>query len=266
MYLTYKETKNSIEVTDGISKHVSPHLHGAMEIVYVTEGTLELGVGQELYHMELGDIGIIFPDVIHHYQAFSLGENKAIYIKIPMSCIAASFIEDIQKRAPKVPVIKNVDISQEVLDALQRIMIDENQKYIIAQAYIQIILAKSLPKFELVDKSSIGSSDIIYRSVSYVSAHFREPFSLEKMALDLGVSKYALSRMFSETFHRNFNQYINDIRLKYACHRLETSHDTILEICLDSGFESQRTFNRVFKEYFHMTPKEYRTIRKSNKC
>lgn len=110
MYLTYKETKNSIEVTDGISKHVSPHLHGAMEIVYVTEGTLELGVGQELYHMELGDIGIIFPDVIHHYQAFSLGENKAIYIKIPMSCIAASFIEDIQKRAPKVPVIKNVDM------------------------------------------------------------------------------------------------------------------------------------------------------------
>lgn len=33
------------------------------------------------------------------------------------------------------------------------------------------------------------------------------------MAKDLGVSKYVLSRVFSKTFHRNFNQYLNDARL-----------------------------------------------------
>lgn len=37
-------------------------------------------MGQELYHMEEGDFAVIFPDVIHHYQVFSPGENKAVYL------------------------------------------------------------------------------------------------------------------------------------------------------------------------------------------
>lgn len=54
-----------------------------MEIVCVTKGTLELGVGQELYHMETGDIGVVFPDVIHHYQVFSSEVNEAVLINAP---------------------------------------------------------------------------------------------------------------------------------------------------------------------------------------
>ena len=79
-----------------------------------------------------------------------------------------------------------------------------------------------------------------------------------EMAKDLGVSKYVLSRLFSKTFHRNFNQYLNDARLNYACHRLENTSDSITNICLDSGFESQRTFNRVFKERYKISPSDYR--------
>lgn len=71
MHLTFKETKEEVYAAQIVSKHVSPHLHNALEIVCVTEGTLEMGVGQELYHMEKGDIGFVFSDIIHHYQVFS---------------------------------------------------------------------------------------------------------------------------------------------------------------------------------------------------
>ena len=81
---------------------------------------------------------------------------------------------------------------------------------------------------------------------------------MEDMARDLGVSKYVLSRVFSKTFHRNFNRYLNDARLGYAKQRLETTNDPITTIWLDSGFESQRTFNRVFKEKYKVSPSEYR--------
>ena len=80
------------------------------------------------------------------------------------------------------------------------------------------------------------------------------------LGTDLGVSKYVLSRLFSKTFHRNFNQYLNGARLNYACHRLENTSDSITNICLDSGFESQRTFNRVFKERYKISPSDYRSI------
>ena len=94
--------------------------------------------------------------------------------------------------------------------------------------------------------------------VSYISVNFRKSFLLEDMAKDLGVSKYVLSSVFSKTFHRNFNQYLNDARLGYAKQRLENTNDPITTICLDSGYESQRTFNRVFKEKYMVSPSEYR--------
>ena len=114
-------------------------------------------------------------------------------------------------------------------------------------------------KLNLVEKSNVGSNDLIYQTVSYISANFKKKFSLEEMAKDLGVSKYVLSRLFSKTFHRNFNQYLNDVRLNYACQRLENTSDSITKICLDSGFESQRTFNRVFKERYKISPSDYRS-------
>ena len=57
-----------------------------------------------------------------------------------------------------------------------------------------------------------------------VEMDFRESFSLEKMALDLGVSKYVLSCMFAKTFHCNFCRYVNKTRLNYAVSYLENSN------------------------------------------
>lgn len=80
MFPVYEEKKKNLHIHLRTSAHASPHLHNSIEFIYITEGTLELGMGQELYHMEEGDLAVIFPDVIHHYQVFSPGENKAVYL------------------------------------------------------------------------------------------------------------------------------------------------------------------------------------------
>lgn len=98
----------------------------------------------------------------------------------------------------------------------------------------------------------------MYNAVEYVAKQFREQITLDKMARDLGVGKYVLSRMFAKTFHCNFNKYVNGVRLNYATAILENSNESITNLCLECGFESQRTFNRVFKEEYKMTPREYR--------
>ena len=61
----------------------------------------------------------------------------------------------------------------------------------------------------MIDKSSVGSNDIIYQTVSYIAAHYTEELTLSKTAHDLGISQSSLSRVFSGTFHTNFNRYLN---------------------------------------------------------
>ena len=257
MHLVYEDTKEEILAIGRRAKHQPPHLHQTLELVYVMKGSLELGVGLELFHMEEGDIGLVFPDVNHHCQVFSEQYSEVLYINIPTRTLG-TYEELLKRKAPVYPVIKYGELPSEIYPAIQSMKGSVPKNIWIVQAYLQVIFVRCIPLLTLTEKSQVGSNDLIYQTVSYISANFRKSFLLEDMAKDLGVSKYVLSRVFSKTFHRNFNQYLNDARLGYAKQRLENTNDPITNICLDSGFESQRTFNRVFKEKYMVSPSEYR--------
>ena len=252
----YDEKKEKLYMIHKFSQHFPPHLHESPEFIYVTNGTLELGINQDFFHMEKGDFAIVFPNVIHHYQVFSSCTNSAIYIYPPLS-LTGPFRSDLQKYSPRNPVISRKQVHLDVLNAIECLDYENNINPIIEQAYVQIILARSMPLLELEDRC-VDNGDIIYQTVSYIAGHFKEDLSLDKLARDLGVSKFSLSRVFSATFHKNFNQYLNEQRLNYVCSMLEYSDDPITDICLDAGFQSQRTFNRAFQEVYRMTPREYR--------
>ena len=257
MFLTYENNNSDIVIEWKKSTHFPPHIHEAIEMVYITKGTLELGVGQELYHMEKGDFGIVFPNMIHHYQVFDLDENKALYILISPSLIP-NYMDELQKNCPKNPVICKEYLHTDIVKAIKSLVDVEKSNTRLIQAYVQMIFAHVFSEIDMVEKETIGSEDLIYKSVEYVAKNFREKISLEQMACDLGVSKYVLSRLFSKTFHCNFAGYVNGVRLKYALSMLDGTNESITNICYECGFESQRTFNRVFKERYRVTPRAYR--------
>lgn len=253
----YEKKKECISIVHKRSKHFPPHIHEALECVYVTNGTLELGIGQELFHMEKGDFAIVFPNMIHHYQVFSEEISKAYYI-IPSLTLCGQFQEQLQKYCPKDPVIKEKDLRPEIVNIIRSLYKEKGENRIVTQSYVQILLARTLPCFELVDKKSFSIEDIVYQTVLYIAENFQKEITLDTMARDLCVSKYKLSRVFSATFHKNFNQYLNEQRLNYVISMMENTNNSITEICLDAGFQSQRTFNRAFQEVYNMTPREYR--------
>lgn len=258
----YEERNESLYLVHKVSKHVPPHLHHSTELVYVTEGTLEFGTGQELFHMEKGDFAIAFPDVIHHYQVLSREKSKAYYILAAPS-LSGPFLSDMQKYCPVNPVIKKEKVHPDIINAIRSLVTGSKEKDpnpVVEQSYVQIILARCIPCFKMMKKCDIGKDDLIYQTVSYIAEHFKEKVSLDNMAKDLAVSKYMLSRVFSGTFHSNFSQYVNEQRLNYVSILLECTDQSITDICMDAGFESQRTFNRVFQEKYKMTPREYRKI------
>lgn len=257
MYPVYEKTEAGIRVICKASKHAGPHLHRAMELVYVTEGTLELGMGRELYHMEEGDLGIMFPDLLHHYQVFSKQCSRACYILAEPS-VCGAYAEQLFRCCPENPVIPKKAVSEDAVHAVERLMKMQEREPVVEQAYIQILLAKSVPYLKLTERGKQGEGDLVDELVIYMAAHFREELSLSKAAFDLGVSKYALSRVFSGTFHSSFNRYLNELRLSYACELLVYTNRSVTDIGMEAGFESLRTFHRVFRERCRCTPGMYR--------
>ena len=72
MHLVYENTKEEIIAIKKTPVHRPPHLHNALEIVYVTEGCVELGVGEELFHMNQGDIGFISFTTIKYFNVSAI--------------------------------------------------------------------------------------------------------------------------------------------------------------------------------------------------
>ena len=116
--LVYENRTDGIVVEWKKTVHFPPHLHEAIEVVYVTDGDIELGVGQELYHMDEGDFAIVFPNVIHHYQVFGKKENKVIYLYLDPT-LFPSYYKELQIYSPKNPVVKKEQVHPDVVNAIK---------------------------------------------------------------------------------------------------------------------------------------------------
>jgi len=90
---------------------------------------------------------------------------------------------------------------------------------------------------------------------------YLEPrLSLRELAGLLHSNESYVSRTINTGLGMSFNQYINRCRIQYAKQLLEENRQPVLNIALDSGFNSKATFNRVFKQLEGLTPSQYKNL------
>ncbi len=82
---------------------------------------------------------------------------------------------------------------------------------------------------------------------------------LVQLADKVGFSSHTLSKIINEKASKNFNQFINDYRIKEAKKLLlEDTSSSIKTIYFDVGFNNKATFNNAFKSKYKCTPSEYK--------
>lgn len=88
--------------------------------------------------------------------------------------------------------------------------------------------------------------------------YLRDTYYIDDMCTDLGVNKSYLSNVINVYSGRNYRQFINYYRIKYAIALMkEDPSQLIMEVALLCGFHSVVSFNMAFKLNMHMTPSEY---------
>lgn len=114
----------------------------------------------------------------------------------------------------------------------------------------------------ILQKSNISDSTITpsltQQTISYIMRHFREHISLNSISKQLLITPKHLGVVFKKNTDMSFNEYLNNVRLEYACNLLITSDLLIKEIAFSSGYTSVEYFLDIFKKMLKMTPSEYR--------
>jgi YesN/AraC family two-component response regulator len=100
-------------------------------------------------------------------------------------------------------------------------------------------------------------SNIITTSIEYINTHIRDA-SLEAIAIKVNMSPCYLSRIIKEKSGKNFSTYLLEARMKKAAELLSGIEYKHYEIAFQVGYDNPKNFSRAFKQYYGMSPKEYR--------
>jgi len=90
---------------------------------------------------------------------------------------------------------------------------------------------------------------------------FMEPVTLEQVACEVGVHPVHLSRVFRTRCGQTLGEYLNGLRVQFACEHLLDEEIKLGVLALDAGFADQSHFCKVFKTVTGCTPMQFRRMR-----
>lgn len=253
----YESEKRDIRIIRAEDMTFPPHLHSQLELILVTEGSIEVEISDQQRLLNQDDFAIAFPNTVHSYRTHS-GSTSGILLVICNPSWAGSWRSALTQYEPEDPFIIADSLHVDVKYAMSSLYKESESNTPLLKAYIQLALSRTIPLLALHKSKELQHSDSIHRIVGYISENFRKPLKLETLSKEIGISRYYLSRIFRTKLRTGFTDYLNSFRIDLAKTLLETGDKDILQICYDCGFESQRTFNRAFKRECGITPREYR--------
>ncbi|MBB6624779.1 helix-turn-helix transcriptional regulator [Clostridium gasigenes] len=250
------------------------HWHEDIEIIYLIEGDVKAGVNNELYNLKKDDILIIPPGGVHYFLKEMDYSERAV-IQFRMS-IYDTFLTGNKDRVAIKPMFNKCRFLSEgdefyelMRNEIKSIIKEYEQKdngykiFLKARLYdLAGILMRYMPKdCEDINydkqKERLGKLDNVMR---YVEKNYSDKIVLDEIANVAGFSKFHFARFFKENTGMTFIDYLNNFRISMAEWTLINEDCSITEVSFKTGFNSIKTFNRVFKQLKGCSPMEYRKI------
>lgn len=132
-----------------------------------------------------------------------------------------------------------------------------------AQAYLNAILQILTRPYrvnsgsgDLIDVA--GCSELTKAVAAYLEAHYKEPFSLDKLARALSFNKAYLCTAFKKDMKITIAECLNLIRVRRAAQMISYSELPLGEVAQECGFGTASHFNHVFQHTIGIKPSAVR--------
>ena len=131
----------------------------------------------------------------------------------------------------------------------------------IADLYAQTIIMKlmqTLIQAALPLPANTNYSKYMTAAINYIRDHFSEQLTLEQVAQELNISRSYLALIFKKETSLTFSTWLRKYRIGKAKELLKNTNMSQDDICTEVGIYDSSYLCRLFKEYEHLSPDEYR--------
>jgi len=252
------------------------HYHNTFEISFITEGAGKRIVADSIEDFQPGDLVFIGQNLPHVWIADKETRTptnrtlEMVYLQFTSSVLSPQLLS-----LPEFQNLKRaLDLSERGLHIIDQTLNE------VSEIMLQLPYLKSFDRmlqfFRMMDIIGKSNSNIQLASEEYLNKRFksgnnriaaiheffmnnyREEVDLKKLAALVNMAEGSLCRFFKLNMGKTVFEYLNQIRIEFACKLLMDLNLGILEVCLDSGFNNLSHFNKQFKKVTGVTPSEYR--------
>ncbi|SEO34583.1 AraC-type DNA-binding protein [Mucilaginibacter gossypiicola] len=248
------------------------HTHTEYEIILVMKSRGTRYVGDHIADFFPGDLCLFGPNLPHTFYNKHMPADREVHqvvIQFDENCLGAGFFEK-----PQFAAIKDLlqraghgltftgpvrDLAEQKIKAM--VNVDEAEA-VAGLISVLGLLARSTEYEVLSVQKQITASaqkdtarmNVIYH---YLLDNFRSDIELEDIAAMANLTVPAFCRYFKQHTRKTLSEFVNDLRIGYACSLLQQKELSVLQVCFESGFNNISYFNRRFKKQTGVPPLSY---------
>jgi len=235
-----------------VNRSFEPHMHRHLELIHMRSGKLHLEVDG---HMEILTPGMYAWVPSNRVHALRLLAPSVVDVCIFSEDFVPVFAKETEKKKPE----RYMFCCRDAVDAFaQAELFVENQvpDLYTLKAVLYAIMGDLMQQVSF-SKVTGKSEMLLDRIIAYVAENYREDITLKQIADEMGYEVHYVSRCFHSVIPMHFSRFVNLYRVDAAAELLKRHDMSIAEIASESGFQSLRSFNRVFLETTGKTPRNY---------
>lgn len=258
-----------------------PHWHEYMELIYVTQGSIQIGVNEEDIILQAGDIAFLGEHTIHssYKPEGQLGISFVLFFD--SSLISAANSNVLESKYIKsflstfgskyqYHIIRNENSNTELCDILSGIYREffgkkEAYEMVVKGYFYQMIacLIRENCITLLPDEFKEEHIRQVEKSLKYIEEHYSGDISLHKLAEECNISYHYFSKIFKRVTGKNYKEYIDFVRVNEAEKLMLEDSYSISEISYKVGIPDQSCFYRLYKRVRGCSPTEFKAKMKN---
>lgn len=100
--------------------------------------------------------------------------------------------------------------------------------------------------------------DLAFEIINYIKKNYYKSIDIYETAKKYGINEVKINKLLLLYVDRNFSSFLNYTRINKSCEFLNTTDDSIIDICFKVGYNNIKTFNNNFIKYKKITPTEFK--------